>query len=100
MLHKTAHLIFVVPCIIITFTKYNQQVATFLNQFSSQDALHVQAVPLPIIRSTKLYIQRQVFDRPTLLPAAIVEEMELKSSADVEESELRSDSSTSADGSK
>jgi hypothetical protein len=36
-----------------------------------------QAVPPPIIRSIKLYIQRQVFVRPMLLPAAIVEEMEL-----------------------
>ena len=35
-----------------------------------------QAVPLPIIRGTKLYIQRQVFVRPMLVPAAIVEEME------------------------
>jgi len=35
-----------------------------------------QAFPPPIIRSTKLYIQRQVFVRPMLLPAAIVEEMD------------------------
>ena len=37
-----------------------------------------QAVPPPIIRSTKLYIQRQVFVKPILLPAAIVDEMELR----------------------
>jgi len=36
-----------------------------------------QAVSSPIIRSTKLYIQRQVFVRPMLLPAAVVEEMEV-----------------------
>jgi len=36
-----------------------------------------QAVPPLIIRSTKLYIEHQVFVRPMLLPAAIVEEMEL-----------------------
>jgi len=35
-----------------------------------------QAVPTPIVRSTKLYIQRRVFIRPVLLPAAVVEEME------------------------
>jgi hypothetical protein len=39
-----------------------------------------QAVPPAIIRSTKLYIQLQVFVRPMLLPAAIVKEMELISS--------------------
>jgi hypothetical protein len=38
-----------------------------------------QAVPPPIIRSTKLYLQRQVFVRSMLLPAAIVEEMDISS---------------------
>jgi hypothetical protein len=38
-----------------------------------------QEVPPPIIRSTKLYRQRQVFVRPLLLFAAIVEEMEISS---------------------
>ena len=33
-----------------------------------------QAVPPPIIRSKKLYIQLQEFVRPMLVPAAIVEE--------------------------
>jgi len=36
-----------------------------------------QSVSSPIIRSTKLYIQRQVLFKPILLPAAIVDEMEL-----------------------
>ena len=35
------NLIFVCPCMINAFTKYNQRDATFLNLFSSQDALHV-----------------------------------------------------------
>jgi hypothetical protein len=33
----------------------------------------------PIIRSTKLYIQRQAFVRPLLLPAAIADEMNISS---------------------
>ena len=40
-----------------------------------------QAVPPPIIRSTKLYIQRQVLSNQILLPAATVDEMELASSS-------------------
>ena len=36
-----SNLLFIGPCIIITFTKYNQKDANFLNLFSSQDALHV-----------------------------------------------------------
>jgi hypothetical protein len=39
-----------------------------------------QAVPPPIIRSTKMYIQRQVLIvKLILLPAAIVDEMERSS---------------------
>ena len=42
--------------------------------------LHMfQAVPPPIIRSSKLYTQHQVFARLMLLPAAIMEEMERSS---------------------
>ena len=53
-------------------------------QLFSIDLVHktlymFQAIPPPIIRSTKLYIQRQVIVRPMLLPAAIVEEMSISS---------------------
>jgi len=34
-----------------------------------------QAVPPPIIRSTKLYIQLQLFVRPMVLTAAIMEDL-------------------------
>jgi hypothetical protein len=34
-----------------------------------------QAVPSPIIRSSKLYIQHRVLVKTLLLPAAIVEEL-------------------------
>jgi hypothetical protein len=36
-----------------------------------------QAVPPPIIRSSKLYIQHRVLVKPLLLPAAIEEDLEL-----------------------
>jgi hypothetical protein len=35
-----------------------------------------QALPLPIIRSSKLYIHRRVLVKTLLLPAAIVEDLE------------------------
>jgi len=42
--------------------KYNQQDATFSRSVYFYKLLYMfQAVPPPIIRSTKLYIQRQVF---------------------------------------
>jgi len=75
MPHKI-NLIFVGPCVIIGFTKYNQQDVTFLNLLVHKTLYMFQAVPPPIIRSTNLYVQRQVFVRPMLLPAAIVEERE------------------------
>jgi len=37
-----------------------------------------QAVPPPVIRSSELCIQHQVFVRTLLLPAAIVDELELQ----------------------
>jgi hypothetical protein len=37
----------------------------------------IQAVPPPIIRSSKLYIQHLVFVKPLLLPFTVVEELEL-----------------------
>jgi hypothetical protein len=36
-----------------------------------------QAVPPPIITNSKLYIQHQVLVKPLLLPAAIVEELDI-----------------------
>jgi hypothetical protein len=41
----------------------------------------LQAVPLPIIRSSKLYIQHRVFVELLLLLTAIVDEMELTQAA-------------------
>ena len=36
-----------------------------------------QAVPQPIIRSSQLYVQHRIFVRPLLLPADIVDELEI-----------------------
>jgi hypothetical protein len=56
---------------------YNQQDATFFRSIYFCKLLYMfQAVPPPIIRSTKLYTQRQVLSNQ-LLPAAILDEMEL-----------------------
>jgi hypothetical protein len=49
------------PCIAIISLKCNQQDATFSGSIYFYKLLYMfQAVSLPIIRSTKLYIQRQV----------------------------------------
>jgi hypothetical protein len=49
------------PCIASISMKYNQKDATFSRCICFYKLLYkFQAVPLPIIRSTKLYIQRQV----------------------------------------
>ena len=54
-------LTFIYPCIATTSLKYNQQDATFSRSAYSYKLLYMfQAVPPPIIRSTELYIQRQV----------------------------------------
>jgi len=59
--------------------KYNQQDATLSRSIYFYKLLYMfLAVPPPIIRSTKLYIQRQVIVKPILLLAAIVDEMERK----------------------
>ena len=86
-------------CLSVTYTKislkYNQQDATFSLSIYFYKLLYMfQAVPPPIIRSTKLYIQHQVLPKKyccpllslmrwklssiSLLPAALVDEMELK----------------------
>ena len=55
------NLTFMCPCIASISLKYNQQDATFPRSIYFYKLLYMfQAVPLPIIRSTKLYIQRQV----------------------------------------
>jgi len=54
-------LTFICPCIAGASLKYNQQDATFSRSIYFYKLLYMfQAVPPPIIRSTKLYIQRQV----------------------------------------
>ena len=54
-------LTFICPCIFSVSLKYNQQDATFSRSIHFYKLLYIfQAVPPPIIRSTKLYIQRQV----------------------------------------
>ena len=58
-------LTFVGPCIAIIFPEYNQQDATLRNFIYFCKMLDMfQAVPPPIIRNTKLYIQLQVFVKP------------------------------------
>jgi len=53
------------------FSEYNQQDATFLKFIYFCKTLYMfQTGFLTIIRSSKLHIQRQVFVRPLLLPAA------------------------------
>jgi hypothetical protein len=57
-------LTFVFPCITSISVKYNQQDATFSRSIYFYKLLCMfQAVPPPIIKSTKLYIQRQVFSK-------------------------------------
>jgi hypothetical protein len=47
--------------ILHTFLKHNQQDATFSRSVYLYELIYIfQAIPPPIIRSTKLYIQRQV----------------------------------------
>jgi hypothetical protein len=59
--NKNANLKFTCPCIASIYLKYNQQDATFSWSIYFYKLLCMfQAAPSPIIRSTKLYIQRQV----------------------------------------
>jgi len=54
-------LTFICPCISSISLKYNQQDATFSRSIYFYKFLYMfQVVPPPIIRSTKLYTQRQV----------------------------------------
>jgi hypothetical protein len=58
--------------------KYNQQYATFSRSIYFYKLLYrFQAVPKPIIRSTKNVHTAKGIVKPILLPAAIVDEMEL-----------------------
>ena len=64
-------LTFIGPCIANIFSEYNQRDATFLKFIYFCKTLYMfQAVFPSIIRSSKLHIQRHVFVRPLLLPAA------------------------------
>jgi hypothetical protein len=55
------YITFICPCITSISLKYNQQDAKFSRSIYFYKLLYMfQAVPLPIIRSTKLYIQHQV----------------------------------------
>jgi hypothetical protein len=56
---------FICPYIASISLKYNQQGATFSRSTYFYKLLYMlQAVPPPIIRSTKLYIQRQILSKP------------------------------------
>ena len=56
-----SNLTFICPCVASVSLKYSQQDATFSRSIYFYKFLYMfQAVPPPIIRSTKLYIQRQV----------------------------------------
>jgi hypothetical protein len=57
-------LTFICPCIASISLKYNQKDATFSRSIYFYKLLYMfQAVPPPIIRSTKLYIQRQILSK-------------------------------------
>jgi hypothetical protein len=61
LVNKSKYLTFICRCIASISLKYNQQDATFLRSAYFYKLLYVfHAVPPSIIRSTKLYIQRQV----------------------------------------
>jgi len=69
-------LTFIYPCIANIFSGYNQQDATFLKCIYSCKTLYMFQMVFPsIIRSSKPHIQRQVFVRPLLLPAASLDGM-------------------------
>jgi len=58
----------------VYISKVNQQDATFSRSIYFYKLLYMfQAVPPPIIRSTKLYIQRQVLSNQYFLPVAVVD---------------------------
>ena len=69
--NKTIYLTFRGPCIANILAEYNQQDATFHNLCISVIRFTRFRRFFPsIIRSPKLHIQRQLFVRPLLLPAA------------------------------
>ena len=75
----SAFLTYMCPCIASISLKYNQQDATFSRSIYLYKLLYMfQAVPPPIIRSIKLRTASGIF-KPILLPAAIVDGMELSS---------------------
>jgi hypothetical protein len=59
------------PCIANIFSEFNQEDATFLKFIYFCKTLYIFQTGFPsIIRSSKLYLQRQAFVRLLLLPAA------------------------------
>jgi len=71
VLNIKSYCTFIGPCIANIFAEHNQQDATFLNLFISvRRSTCFRRFFRPIIRSSKLHIQRQLFVRPILLPAA------------------------------
>jgi len=64
-------LAFIGPCIANIIAEYNKQDATFLKFIYFCKTLYMFQTVFPsIISSSKLHIERQVFVRPLLLPAA------------------------------
>ena len=75
---KYIRLTFIGPCIANIVSEFNQQDATFLKFIYFCKTLYMfQTVFLSTISCTKLQIQRQVFVRPILLPAARLDGMEV-----------------------
>jgi hypothetical protein len=61
---QTLILTFICPCIASISLKYNQHDAMFYRSINFYKFLYMfQAVPAPIIRSTKLYVQCQVLSK-------------------------------------
>jgi hypothetical protein len=69
------YLMFMGPCIADIFPSISKKMQHYTVYFCEMLYMF-QAVPTPIIRSSKLYIQHRALVRPLLLPAAIVEELE------------------------
>ena len=78
---KCMHLTFICPCIANIFAEHNQQDATFLNLFISvRRSTCFRRFFRPSSGAQKLHIQRQVFVRPLLLPAANLDRLTAGSS--------------------
>jgi hypothetical protein len=65
-----------VPCIADAFPSINNKMQRYTIFYFCEMLYMFQAVPPPIIRNSKLYIQYRALVKTLLLPAAIVEELE------------------------